>query len=145
MRPSFLSLVAMIAAAPVGLAQDSVYRRTNAVAGRTTQLSVHFNLNKDCLPGTLPEVRVIDPPRNGSLAIRVGRVNAEHFQACSSVSAPARVVLYTAQNGFKGDDQVSYEVAKSQGGTEIQNVTITVTRPPPSPAAPGAKQGGTDL
>ena len=119
------------------ISQDSTARTAKAVTGQRVQLSVHFNLKKDCSPSEAPEVRVITPPANGSLAIRAGTLRSAKVGNCSNIEGPARVVLYQSNRGFTGADRVDYEVKKAGGSTEVQSVTIHVL---PAPTTPGVSK-----
>jgi hypothetical protein len=83
------------AAGPI-IGQDSTYRSVAVVTGRPARLSLHFNLNKDCSPAGPPEIRVIAPPRHGTLSIRSGTARAERVTNCEKVQTPVRLVLYAS-------------------------------------------------
>src|SRR5215218_6033430 len=118
-------------------AQDSVYGTATASSGVQVRINAHFNLNRDCSPGAAPEVRVITPPKNGTLSIRIGNARAPQFRECRNVDAPARIVFYQSNPGYSGEDKVAYELKKADGMTEIQNITISVT---PLSATPGRNE-----
>jgi hypothetical protein len=118
-------------------AQDSTHRSASVGSGQQIRLNAYMNINRDCSAGAPPEVRVITPPRNGSLSIRSGRGRSPRAGKCENVDAPVRLVVYQSNRGFIGDDQVVYEVKKADGATEAQSVTITVT--PPTATSPTRK------
>jgi hypothetical protein len=105
----FVGLLVAFASGPV-VGQDSTYRSVAVVTGRQVRLSLHFNLNKDCSPAGPPKIRVIAPPRHGTLSIRSGTARAEHVRNCEKVQTPVRLVLYGSNPGYIGEDQVTYEV-----------------------------------
>ena len=114
------------------VAQDSTHRSATVPSGQQLRLSAHFNINRNCSTGAAPEVRVTTPPRHGSLSIRSGTARSPQFGSCKNVDAPARLVIYQSNRGYTGEDRVTYEVVKANGGTEAQTVTITVSPAPTS-------------
>jgi hypothetical protein len=122
-------LIVAFAAGPV-IGQDSTYRSVAVVTGRPARLSLHFNLNKDCSPAGPPKIRVIAPPRHGTLSIRSGTARAERVRNCEKVQTPVRLVLYASNPGYIGDDQVTYEVTRADGITESLVVAIIVRAAP---------------
>ena len=112
-------------------AQDSIHRAIRAVQGRTTQLNVHGSMGANCVPGPPPPVRVTKPPANGSLSVRDGKLRSQRLRNCAQVEAPVRVVAYTANTAFAGQDELAYELTTASGKTETYNFTITVVPGPP--------------
>jgi hypothetical protein len=134
----FAGLLVALASGPV-VGQDSTYRSVAVVTGRQVRLSLHFNLNKDCSPAGPPKIRVIAPPRHGTLSIRGGTARAERVRNCEKVQTPVRLVLYASNPGYIGEDQVTYEVTRADGITESQVVAITVKAAPAGPPNQGNK------
>jgi hypothetical protein len=115
------------------LAQDKVYRSADAVSGKAMRLSVHGNVSKDCKPGPLPEIKVVTPPKHGTLAVKRGKVGAGQLKRCPTLEVPVEGVFYQANANYTGDDEVAYEVKRSDGPAQSMTVKITVgARPKPS-------------
>jgi hypothetical protein len=53
----------------------------------------------------------------------------------------ARVVLYTANPGYKGPDHVKYEVTSEEGRVAAYDMAITVEAAPPAQNPPAGTTG----
>jgi hypothetical protein len=137
MRRAVLALAGYAALASALAAQDATYRTITVPSGRAVRLSAHFNLQKDCSPGPAPEVRVITAPQHGVVSVRTAKVRARRVRNCENVEAPVRLVFYRSNPAYTGEDQVTYEMKKADGSTEVQSVTIKVT---PASAAPSPRR-----
>jgi hypothetical protein len=133
MKRASLLVLAMVYWVSSTAAQDSTHRTTTVASGQQVRISAHFNVNRDCSSGTAPDVRVITPPKNGTLSIRSGNARSARFRNCQNIDAPARLVFYESNRGFSGEDHVAYELKKADGLVEIQNITISVTPPSSTP------------
>jgi len=125
-----------LAAGGPALAQDKIYRSADAVAGKAMRLSVHGNVSKDCKPGPLPEIRVLTSPKHGTLAVKRGKVDAGQLKRCPTLEVPVEGVFYQANANYTGEDEVAYEVKRSDGPAQSMTVKITVgARPKPASRA----------
>jgi hypothetical protein len=134
-------VVTLAAGGPV-LAQDKVYRSADAVSGKRVRLGAYENVSKECAPGPLPEIKVLTPPKNGSLTVSHGKTKAGALPRCPKLEVPAQGVFYQANPRYTGVDEVAYEVKRSDRPTQSVTVKITVG----AQAKPGsAAKEGTDL
>src|SRR5215213_1314809 len=105
------------------------------------RLSVHFTLKQDCSAQPAPDIRVVTPPANGTLSVRVATARAPQAGQCRNIETPARVVFYQSHQGYTGPDQVVVELKKANGSTETQSVAITVEPAKrPAPQKPGTTE-----
>lgn len=124
------------------LAQEQVFRSVDAVAAKQVRLAMVGNITKECTPGPTPEVKVVTPPKNGTLALRTGKTKAGALARCPKLEAPAQALFYQANPKFNGSDEVVYEVKRADGRNQSVTVKINVG----DQAKPAAKpQDGTDL
>jgi hypothetical protein len=129
-------------AAGSALAQEKVVRSVDAVSGKSTRLTVHGNVTKDCKLGPAPEVRITTPPKHGALAVRQGKNKAGLLKRCLSLEVPVQGVFYQANAGYTGADEVAYTVVRAGQATQSITVKITVG----AQARPGSGAGdGADL
>ena len=125
----------LVAGGPA-LAQDKIYRSADAVSGKALRLSVHGNVSKDCKPGPLPEIKVLTSPKHGTLAVKRGKVDAGQLKRCPALEVPVESVFYQANANYTGEDEVAYEVKRSDGPAQSMTVKITVgARPKPASRA----------
>lgn len=106
---------------------NTVYRTADAAPGKTLRLGLYGSVKKDCSVGPLPEVKVLTPPKHGSLAVRSGRVKASRVRNCSNLEAPVQGVFYQPARGYTGPDEIRYEVKSAEGGVQAHTVKINVT------------------
>jgi hypothetical protein len=58
--------------ATAALAQDVNYTSVEATSDKPVQLSYHASAHKNCTPAAQPTIRVLEPPRSGTLTVRGG-------------------------------------------------------------------------
>src|SRR5215207_11235728 len=117
----------LILAATAALGQsNNAYRSTDVVAGKPHRLGVYGNVHKDCTSGPLPTVRVVTPPKHGELNVRSGTLKVGRITRCPKLAPTAQGIFYKANPGYKGSDEVSYEVKSASGKVEAHRVSIMV-------------------
>jgi hypothetical protein len=105
-----------------------------AVPGKPVQLGYYASAKKDCTPLPLPVIRVIEPPRMGTLTVRRGVLNTSQIAGCANLKTPANVVFYVARAGASGTDHLIYQVTNFGGESGTFDVRIEVKEPPNPPA-----------
>src|SRR3954462_12020680 len=75
-------------------AQDQTFRSADAQAGKPVRLGIHGNVSKDCIVGTLPEIKVVTPPTHGALSLKSGKTKAGELARCPKPEVPAKAVFY---------------------------------------------------
>jgi hypothetical protein len=130
-RRLFFSCAAASLIATAALAQDANYSRVEATSEKPVQLSYHASANKkNCSPASLPNIRVIEAPKSGTLTVRRGVLTTDNVAGCPGLKIPAQAVLYLAQPGYAGPDQVKYEVTSESGAVATYEIAITVKAAP---------------
>ena len=130
------SLVASIA-----LAQSVNYTSVEVDAGKLLRLTYHASAHKDCTAGRLPTVRVVEPPKSGTLTIRVAVLTTTRIQECPKLKMPAQVVFYQSRSDFAGHDRVKYEVTSENGEVATYDTRITVKGAPAEGQRPNVESG----
>ena len=123
-------------------AQEKVFRAVEAAPGKEARLALIGNVSKECTPGPKAEVKVVTPPKNGTLSIRSGKTKPGSLARCPNLEVPAEGIFYTANARFNGMDEVVYSVTRPDGRNQLVTIRITVgarTKPAPS------SQGATDI
>jgi hypothetical protein len=117
-------------AAPAGAqaqpAPTTVERSAKGPTAKNIQVGLYINVRPDCTSGPLPTIRLVNPPANGTLTIRRGKVNATNYKQCLALEVPGFVAFYKSKADFTGTDVATVEVKYPQGRTEIQRITIAV-------------------
>jgi hypothetical protein len=137
--PALAFVLAGSLAIPAGVASaqnNSAYRSADVVAGKAERLGVYGNVQKDCTSGPLPTVRVVTPPKHGELNVRSGILKVGRITRCPKLAPTAQGIFYKANPGYKGSDEVSYEVRSASGKVEAHTVRITVKDTSPADAKP---------
>jgi hypothetical protein len=121
----------LLGAGAAALAQDNIVeRQAKGQAGRDIRIAVFASILPDCTSGQLPTVRLKQPPANGTVTVKQGRMRTTNFKQCLAVEVPAFVAYYRSAPGFSGQDSVLIEVVSASGKTQIQRYTVTVEKPP---------------
>jgi hypothetical protein len=123
--------VAFDAVTTAALAQDqppaqTVDRSAKGPTAKSIQVGVYLNVQPDCTSGTLPAIRLVDPPANGTLSIKRGKVTATNYKQCLALEVPAFIAFYQSKADFVGTDVVTIEIKYPQGRTEVQHIKIDV-------------------
>ena len=127
-------------AAPAATGQPApttTYTSFDAMPGKSLQIGFYGSANKrDCAPARTPTIRVIEPPKAGSLMVRHSEVTADKVGSCGPFKIPVQAVLYTARHGDAETDRLIYEVTSANGQVATYQITISIKS---SPAAPAPK------
>jgi hypothetical protein len=111
------------------IAQSANYSSAETTWDKPVRLNVHASAHKNCTPGALPTVRVIEPPKSGTLTVREAALTTNRFTGCPPIKTPARVVFYQPRAGYVGPDHVVYEVTSENGEVATFDFTIDVKTP----------------
>lgn len=104
----------------------TVERNAKGLTAKNIQVGLYINVRPDCTSGPLPTIRLVNPPANGTVTIRRGKVNATNYKQCLALEVPGFVAFYKSKADFTGTDVTTIEVKYPQGRTEIQRITINV-------------------
>jgi hypothetical protein len=116
---------------------DNVYRTVEAAPGKLARLGAHISVKPDCSAGTLPEIKVLTPPKSGTLNVRTGKVRTTRITRCPNLETPAQGIFYIPNPRFSGSDEVVYEVRSPEGRVRSHTIRITVSdKPSPAPKKP---------
>jgi hypothetical protein len=113
-------------------APTTVERSAKGATAKNIQVGVYLNVQPDCTSGTLPAIRLVNPPANGTISIKRGKVSATNYKQCLALEVPGFVAFYQSRPDFSGIDVVVLEIKYPQGRTELQRITIEVGRGGPS-------------
>ena len=134
-----IAALCLFALGEAALAQTSVYRTVDAVPGKPIRVRVVTNLKKDCTVGTPAAIRVVTPPKNGSLVVKNGKLKTPADYRCPNVETPVQGVFYQSNPKYTGSDEVAFEVKTAEGNTQSISIKINVSDKPA--AAPKGKEG----
>ncbi|HEX7908601.1 MAG TPA: DUF2846 domain-containing protein [Paraburkholderia sp.] len=118
------------ASAPAAAARtDSVSKRVTTTGGKEVKLSWHATWSKECVAGQAPDLTFIREPAHGHVEVK-----NESFQLtntatmtapCDGTTVLGKVVYYTPDPDYHGDDQVDYRIS-SRYRTYTRAVSIEV-------------------
>jgi hypothetical protein len=132
----------LLGAAAPALAQTNTYRSGTVAPGKTARIGVVTSLKKDCTVGPTVEVKVLAPPKHGTLNVRKGKLKTPATFRCPNIETSVQGLFYQASPGYTGTDEVKYEAKAPDGTTRQITVQINVTDKPSS--AP-KDEGATEL
>ncbi|WP_342151551.1 4-aminobutyrate aminotransferase [Methylorubrum sp. SB2] len=140
---------ALVLAVALGLAgsaaaQTTVTRSETVPAGKSARLVIVPNLKKDCSTGPMPEIRVVTPPKFGSLITKSGKLKTPAKYRCPNKDTEAQAIFYQGNAGYTGNDTVVVEIKDSDGQIEKRDIRITVEAGKPDDKAK-EKKDTTDL
>ncbi|KQT46628.1 4-aminobutyrate aminotransferase [Methylobacterium sp. Leaf456] len=121
-----LVLAVALGVAGTAAAQTTVTRSETVPAGKSARLVIVPNLKKDCSTGPMPEIRVVTPPKFGSLITKGGKLKTPAKYRCPNKDAEAQGIFYQANAGYTGSDTVVVEIKNSDGEIEKRDIRITV-------------------
>ncbi len=127
-RYALFSVVCLINVAAFGQ-EERVYQSARAIAGKEVRVALFGRANgKECKALPLPEIRVVDPPKNGALIIRTTTVTTNRYPNCASLKVPAQVLFYQSRSDYVGPDSISFTVTFENGVTQAHSLAITVAK-----------------
>jgi hypothetical protein len=130
---------------PAAAEPKTVDRSAKGATGKNIQVGVYVNVQPDCTSGTLPAIRLVAPPANGTVSVKRVKITANNYKQCLALEVPAFIAFYQSKADFVGTDAVIIEIKYPQGRTEVQRIKIDVggtAAAPAAPAKPPATPGG---
>jgi hypothetical protein len=113
--------------AAVATSQSRTVERTaKGPSAKDIRVGVYLNVRPDCSSGTLPSIRLIAPPANGTISVKRGKITATNYKQCMALQVPGFVALYRSKANFTGIDTLTLEVKYPHGRTEVQRITVRV-------------------
>jgi hypothetical protein len=104
----------------------TVERSAKGPTAKAIQVGVYLNVQADCTSGTLPAIRLVAKPANGTITLKQGKVTATNYKQCLALEVPGFIAFYQSKPDFVGTDMAIIEVKYPQGRTELQRITINV-------------------
>ena len=135
--PLLLLASAALTALPVA-AQTSSYRSATVQPGKPSRIWTVTALKKECSVGQIGGVKVVTPPKNGTLTLARAKAKTPANFRCPNIQTPVEHVLYQPNSSFNGSDEVSFETKSADGAVEKHTIRIDVS----GKAAPPTKQDG---
>jgi hypothetical protein len=118
--------LAVVLLASPALAQEQRFRTVKAEPGKQVRLGLIANVTKECIIGPTLDVKVVTPPKHGTLAIRSGKTKAGSLKRCPTLEVPVRGVFYQANPNATGSDEVVYEIKRANGSTQTITAKIEI-------------------
>lgn len=93
--------------------------------GAPVRVGAYAVFRANCTIGPVPEIRLQQPPRNGTVELPDGTMTTSRLPRCPGLTAPARVLVYRPNPGFVGLDDLGFEVV-NPGARQIEHHAVTV-------------------
>jgi hypothetical protein len=140
LRNSALGMICFAILFGSAIAQDrGAESRFSGKPAQDIRIGVFATVRRDCKPGPLPTVKLKQPPSNGIVVVKRGRVRATNLKDCLAIEVPGFIAFYRSSPDFIGEDEVQLEVIDASGKTRLHSVRIKVTKNPETPP-PAGKQ-----
>jgi hypothetical protein len=123
---SLASIAAAQAQATDTKSVDVATKSIDAATGQASRVATLGTIHKDCRPGPTPEVKVITPPKNGTVAMLTGKAKSKASGRCPGVETDVIRVMYKSKDGFTGQDAFEFERRLANGQTKRTAVKVTV-------------------
>jgi hypothetical protein len=107
-------------------APTTVERTAKGATAKSIEVGLFLNVKPDCTSGTLPAIRLVEAPANGTVIIKQAKVRATNYKQCLALEVPAFIAFYQSKPDFSGIDKVVIEVKYPEGRTELQRITVNV-------------------
>ena len=112
--------------ATLALGQTANYSSIQAFAGTALRIGYHASANKNCTPAALPAVRMLQPPKFGTVTVRSAILTTNKIAGCPNLKTPAQTLFYQSRPNYNGPDHVAYEVKLPSGEVATYDITIEV-------------------
>jgi hypothetical protein len=116
--PLIAAVMSTAGLAQPALAQAANYTSVEATSEKPVQLTYHASAHKNCTPGSLPTVRLIEPPKAGVLTVRRATLTTGKVAGCPDLKIPAQVAFYQARAGLRRDDHRQGTASDDPSGCE---------------------------
>ena len=133
MRAVWIALAAASFAA-AALAQTTDYTSFDAVPGTPIEIGNYAAVGTNCTAGTPPTIKVMEPPRSGTLNVRSGE-RVYTVANCPPIKIRGEVLTYQARDDATGTDRLVYDIVSASGQVSTKDVTIRL-QPAPKAAPP---------
>jgi hypothetical protein len=104
----------------------TVERTAKGATAKSIEVGLYLNVKPDCTTGTLPAIRLVEAPANGTVIIKQAKVRATNYKQCLALEVPGFIAFYQSKPDFSGVDKVVIEVKYPEGRTELQRITVNV-------------------
>ena len=101
------------------------------------QIGNYASASHNCTPGPGPAIHVVEPPKSGTLTVRVAELTYNNVFGCPPIKMPAQVLTYEARASGADRDHLIYDVSGAKGEVTIYDVTIEIapsSKPAPAPS-----------
>jgi hypothetical protein len=109
-------------------APTTVERTAKGATAKSIEVGLFLNVKPDCTSGTLPAIRLVEAPANGTVIIKQAKVRATNYKQCLALEVPAFIAFYQSKPDFSGMPVSRPNWARSM-----------FSSPPPTPATPPAR------
>lgn len=125
-KTALMVMTMLAAAGGTAWAQSATGTTVNATSGKPVRLGLYPAMHRDCSPGPLPEVRIVQPPANGIFRVQraKGKVNAAG-RCPAGTEISVQIAIYQSNPNFVGNDMVTYEMS-AEGIKHSFTVNVTV-------------------
>jgi hypothetical protein len=125
MQKSLTALTILVASVWLPMGSEARDLHITAAVDQQVRVFGHVRFGRNCSPGAIPEMTIVEPPKLGTLSTMVETVTltAPDFGTFSrGNSGPGKVVYYTARTA--GHDSFHYRV--SSPGLPAADWVVTV-------------------
>jgi hypothetical protein len=127
----FLVLLCSLAIASASAEAGAQEKQIKTSQGIDGNLAILVQVNSDCTPGPIPELRIDVAPANGWLIVKNGLIHLpDSAPNCKGAAVPANAIFYRSKPGFSGEDHVSVEVTFAGAPARTENYSISVAPKP---------------
>jgi len=123
-----LTSICLLLALPATAQSQTIKRQVRGKPDSNINAGIFTSIRRDCTAGPLPAVRLITPPAHGKVTVKQGRLRATNIKQCLGMELPAFIAIYRSAQDFTGQDIFTLEVIGAEGKSQIQRITVTVTK-----------------
>lgn len=123
-----LTSICLLLALPATAQSQTIERQVRGKPDSNINAGIFTSIRRDCTAGPLPAVRLITPPAHGKVTVKQGRLRATNIKQCLGMELPAFIAIYRSAQDFTGQDIFTLEVIGAEGKSQIQRITVTVTK-----------------
>jgi hypothetical protein len=134
-----VAIAAASTSAEAQLGPPTKYTTFKAVPGKAVDIGNYAAAKQNCEPGAAPAIHVVEPPKSGTLTVRVAELTYKNVFSCPPIKMPAQLLSYEARDSADRDHLI-YDVTGAKGEVTVYDVTIDIVPSPKTAPAPGREQ-----